>query len=358
MSKKMNLNININRDDINTNDYLYVWSEFGHRPNKITLYNHYDPEAFLSILTISENNDISTVADVIPTGQDYLMNEKSLVRLSDNIFVSYSQLDKLTDSKVIGDVSFYYNSKSISEIESLIEKLSEAEINYQDSDSQERFNSAILTPEGLDIESINLLDTDYENIDLYYNEHVTKDSKKIIREIKKKNKGLTLIFGQRGTGKTHLINHIVSSLDKMVIFIPSTMIDHTINNPDFINFIRRYKNSIIVIDDCDTLFTDIYRKSTLFVNNLLQLVDGYQSDLFSLNFILSFNVDKEELYDKSLFDCNHLIGQIELNELDLPKIKDLCEHLKCKSKFKSETRVSDVVHSRFHDDGKLEIGFN
>ena len=358
MSKKMNLNININRDDINTNDYLYVWSEFGHRPNKITLYNHYSPEAFLTILTISDNNDISTIADVIPTGQDYLMNEKSLVRLSDNIFVSYSQLDKLTDSKVIGDVSFYYNSKSISEIESLIEKLSEAEINYQDSDSQERFNSAILTPEGLDIESINLLDTDYENIDLYYNEHVTKDSKKIIREIKKKNKGLTLLFGQRGTSKTHLINHIVSSLDKMVIFIPSTMIDHTINNPDFINFIRRYKNSIIVIDDCDTLFTDIYRKSTLFVNNLLQLVDGYQSDLFSLNFILSFNVDKEELYDKSLFDCNHLIGQIELNELDLPKIKDLCEHLKCKSKFKSETRVSDVVHSRFHDDGKLEIGFN
>lgn len=358
MSKKINLNININRDDINANDYLYVWSEFGHRPNKITLYNHYDPETFLSILTISENNDISTVADVIPTGQDYLMNEKSLVRLSDNIFVSYSQLDKLTDSKVIGDVSFYYNSKSISEIESLIEKISEAEINYQDSDSQERFNSAILTPEGLDIESINLLDTDYENIDLYYNEHVAKDSKKIIREIKKKNKGLTLIFGQRGTGKTHLINHIISSLDKMVIFIPSTMIDHTINNPDFINFIRRYKNSIIVIDDCDTLFTDIYRKSTLFVNNLLQLVDGYQSDLFSLHFILSFNIDSEELYDKSLFDCNHLIGQIELDELDLSKIKDLCEHLKCKSKFKSETRVSDVVHSRFNDDGKSEIGFN
>lgn len=358
MSKKMNLNININRDDINTNDYLYVWSEFGHRPNKITLYNHYNPEVFLNTLDISENNDISTVADVIPTGQDYLMNEKSLVKLSDNIFVSYSQLDKLTDSKVIGDVSFYYNSKSISEIESLIEKLSEAEINYQDSDSQERFNSSILTPEGLDIESINLLDTDYENIDLYYNEHVIKESKKIIREIKKKNKGLTLIFGQRGTGKTHLINHIVSSLDKMVIFIPSTMIDHTINNPDFINFIRRYQNSIIVIDDCDTLFTDIYRKSTLFVNNLLQLVDGYQSDLFSLNFILSFNIDKEDLYDKSLFDCNHLIGQIEIDELGLPKIKDLCEHLKCKSKFKSETRVSDVVHSRFYDNGKSEIGFN
>lgn len=356
MSKKMNLNININRDDVNANDYLYVWSEFGQRPNRISLYNHYEPETFLSLLSIADKTDSSTNTDIIPTGQDYLVNEKVLVRLDENTFVSYSQLDKLTDSKIIGDVSFYFNSKA--DIQSIIEKISEAEMNYQDIDSQERFNSIILTPEGLSIESISLLETDYDNIDLYYNESVVKASKKTIKKIKNSSKGLTLIFGQRGTGKTNLINYIVSSLDKMVIFIPSTMIEHTINNPDFINLVRRYQNSIIVIDDCESLFTDIYRKSTLFVNNLLQLIDGYQSDIFSLNFILAFNIDYGELYDKSLSDCNNLISQIDLDELESRKVEELCEHLKYKNKSKGSAKVGDIIHKRNNSDNKSELGFN
>lgn len=359
MPQKNNFNINISKDDINTNDYLCVWSELIQRPNKITIYNHYDPDSFFGMLSqFDKQQNISTVSDVIPTGQDYLVNERSLVRLTETIFVSYSQLDKLTDSKIIGDVSFYFTNESILQVQDLIDKLSETEINYQDSDSQERFNSLVLSPEGLEIESINLLETDYENIDLYYNDCVIKNSKKAIKEIKKKNKGLTVIFGQRGTGKTHLINYIVSSLDKLVIFIPSTMIDHTINNPDFINFIRRYQNSVVVIDDCETLFTDIYRKSTMFVNNLLQLIDGYQSDLLNLNFILSLNLEKDELYDKTLLDCNNLIVDIEVDYLEVQKIKDLCEHLKFKIKIKDKAKLNDVINKKNIKSDKMELGFN
>lgn len=355
---KNKININIDKDDMGINDYLYCWSEFGERPNKISLYNHYDPEMFMKILSEFEQVSCGTITEVIPTGTDYLVNERSLFKLTNDIYVSFSQFDKLTDSKIISDVSLLYNLKSGEELNKILTKLDEAVVDYLDEDSQERFNTVFLGQNSIEIESINLLPTDYDNIDLYYNDDVLKSTKKIIKSIKKSNKGLSLIFGQRGTGKTNLINHIVSNVDKIVIFIPSTMIDHTINNPDFLTLIKRYQNSIIVIDDCDILFTDIYRKSTLFVNNLLQLIDGYQSDLFNLNVILSLNIEESELYDRTLLDCNNLLGVVELGDLSASKVKDLCNHLGYKSKSKSPMRLVDVINKDWSRDSEINVGFN
>lgn len=354
MSKEINLNIN--QEEPGLNDYLYCWSQFGIRPNKISLYNHYEPDLFFKV--ISNEETCGTITDIIPTGLDYLVNEKSLVKISDELYVSFSQFDKLTDSKMISDVSIYFKNESSKQVEDIIAALDEIVVDYLDQDSQERFNTVFIGQAGLEIESINLLETDYDNIDLYYEDDVFKSAKKIIKQIKKSNKGLSILLGERGVGKTHLINHIISNVDKIVIFIPSTMIEHTINNPDFLQLIKRYQNSIIVIDDCETYFTDIYRKSTFFVNNLLQLVDGYQSDLFSVNFILSLNITKEDLYDTTLLDCNNLLGVIEISELSAGKVKELCQHLKYKNKVKSPMKLVDVLKQRPDSFEKVDFGFN
>lgn len=352
---KNKLNLNIDKDDIATNDYLFCWNEFGERPNKISLYNHYDPESFFEVIKHSDTFGITT--DIIPTGEDYLVNEKSLIKVDDGIFISLTQFDKLTESKIINDVCIYYTNEKSTTVSGLISKIDEATVDYLDESSHERFNTIFLGQAGLEVESINLLPTDLENIELYYNDDIIKSSKKVIREIKKRNKGLTILTGQRGTGKTNLINFIVSNVDKIVIFIPSTMIDNTINNPDFMTTLKRYQNCIVVIDDCDTYFTDIYRKSTLFVNNLLQLVDGYQSDLFSINFILALNIEQEDLYDKTLLECNNLIDVIQLQELNAEKVEELCSHLKYKLKTKSPAKLIDVINKKIDTDKKVNFGF-
>lgn len=354
---KNKINLNIDKEDASSNDYLYCWSEFGERPNRLSLYDNYDPESFIGILSEFSYTSCSVTTDVIPTGDDYLVNERSLYKLNDDVFVSFSQFDKLTDSKVISNVCFFYTANVGDLLEKLLQKFEGAVVDYLDESSSERFNTIFLGQNSVEIESIVLLPTDYDNIDLYYNEGVLKSAKKIIKSIKKENKGLSVIFGQRGTGKTNLINYIVSNVDKIVIFIPSTMIDHTINNPDFIGLIKRYQNSIIVIDDCDTLFTDIYRKSTLFVNNLLQLIDGYQSDIFNLNVILSLNIEESDLYDKTILNCNHLLGTINVDSLSVAKIKDLCEHLGYKQKSNSPMRLSDVINKNWSSDVETNVGF-
>jgi hypothetical protein len=135
------------------------------------------------------------------------------------------------------------------------------------------------------------------------------------------------------------------------------MIEVTVNNPEFRSFIKRYKNSVIVIDDSEIYFSELYSKSNIFTNNLLQLVDGVQSDSFDLNIIAILNVDEISLVDHNLFECNNLIDIIEVDELSKSKASELAKTLGSKTKIKGSTKVVDVIRKRNWLSPVSEIGF-
>lgn len=340
----MDFNINFNTDDSIINDYLYCWSVFNTRPNKLNLYNNYNSVEFLELLGSIEYQGI--VTDVIPTNNDYIINEKSLVKISSDIFISYNHCDKLVNDGFIDNVIIYYNNVDIQE---LLYKLDEVILLIDD--NVNKYNSISINQEGLCIEVQTLLKYD-DNISLYFNDDVIKHTDKIIKSIKKHNKGLHIIHGERGTGKTTLSNYIISKLDKMVLYIPSNLIEHTINNPDFVNFIKTYKDSIIIIDDCE-----IYNKSN-FSTNLLQLVDGLLSDSLSLNIICILN-ELEDSIDDILLECNNLNSIIEVGSLKRDKCNELSKYLGHKKiKHDSEYKLVDIIKKRWDNYITSEIGFD
>jgi len=349
-------NININRDDNNVNDYLYVWKLFGSRPNKMSLFNNYETSKFLEIFSPKLEDYTGIFTEVVPTGTDYIVNEKVLVKYTEDIYVSWIQYDKITEESIIGEVAIYYSNTGVKEVEDLIEKLEEVEIELSQ-ENLTRINTIGITQTGLELDSIDLLKADYDNIENYFNDDVMKQAEKLVKSIKKNPKGLSIIWGERGTGKTVLVNWIASMLDKVVIFIPSSMIEVTVNNPEFRNFIKRYKNSVIVIDDSEIYFSELYTKSNIFTNNLLQLVDGVQSDSFELNIITILNVDNVNLVDHNLFECNNLIDIIEVDALDKSKASELVKILGNKTKIKTSTKVVDVIKKRSWMTPISDIGF-
>ena len=129
------------------------------------------------------------------------------------------------------------------------------------------------------------------------------------------------------------------------------------SNPEFRSFIKRYKNSVIVIDDSEIYFSELYTKSNIFTNNLLQLVDGVQSDSFDLNIITILNVDNVSLVDHNLFECNNLIDIIEVDALDKSKASELAKTLGSKNKIKTPTKVVDVIKKRSRLIPISDIGF-
>lgn len=342
--KKSSLNLNINKDDSNVNDYLYCWDQFGSRPNKITIHDNYLAQDFLDVISKSviESNNFT---EIMPDAECDIVNSKVLDKLSESIFLSYVILDQNQPDSIISDVVFLYKDESDKEeINKILENLtSECGVDYQESEVN-KLNTITISTSGLELERVDAKDTDA--IEMFYSSHTMKGINKLIKKIKKSETGISILYGERGTGKTSIINYLSTKLDRIVIFVPNNMIEHTINNPDFRRFVKRYNKVLLVLDDCEMSFNELFVKSNFIVNNLMQLVDGFLSDSLDLSVVAIFNVDDPDEIDHNLLDSNNLIDTVEFEYLSEKESNELSEHLGDKVKYKNKNKLIDIIKNR------------
>ena len=350
-----NINLNINKDDSDINDFIYCWSKFDDRPNKITIHSSYIQHLFTDF--ISKHEVSRTIfTEIIPLSDGDIINDKILIEIEEDIYLSYVVVDRKMESSIVSDLTFFYKSNSNLElIESLIEELKKCTIEFYEDESSNLNTITIGSSNSIEIEPIDLDDIN-DHFDCYYNEKTFKEVDKLIKKIKKSNKGLSVLWGERGTGKSSIINYIAKKLDRIVIFIPNNLIDHTINNPDFRKFLKKYDKPILVIDDCEMLFNEFFNKSNIITNNLLQLIDGFLSNLINLNVITIFNVEDESEIDHTILDCNNLIDSVYFDYLTPDESKELSSILNYNKKYKSSTKLIDVIKKN-NNIGNKKIGF-
>jgi hypothetical protein len=243
---------------------------------------------------------------------------------------------------MVNELTFFYASEEEAEkVQDIIEELNSCLVNFDDGDVN-NLNTISVTQNGLELEPIEC-ELDLDNFGLFYSKSTLKDINKLVKDMKKTNKGLSVLYGDRGYGKTSVINYIASKLDRIVIFIPNNMIEHTINNPEFRKFLKRYDRPVIVIDDCEMLLGEVYTRSNIVSNNLLQMVDGFLSDNLQVSVVTIFNVEDEDEIDHTLLDCNNLLRVIEFDDLSSNESTELSEHLGHNRKYKNKSRVLDII---------------
>lgn len=348
----LNLNLNINKDDSQLNDFLFCWKEFSKRPNKITIHSNYSTKLFKEFVDekVIESN---TFTEIIPDEDEMIINDKILAKISNEIYLAYIVIDRELDTSLVSDIVFYYKSEeSLPEIQKIVDGINKCMIDFCEEESQ-NLNTLSLTSTGLEIEPISI-DCDFDNFDLYFNSKTVKSLNKSIKKIKKSDRGLVILSGERGVGKTSSIKYIADNLDRIVVFIPNSLIEHTINNSDFRKFLRKYTKPVLILDDCEMIFNDYFSKSNMIVNNLLQIVDGLIYD--DVTIITIFNIDDDSEIDHTLLDCNNLIESIEFDYLSSEEAEELSKHIGSSKKFKSDVKMIDVVKKRNTNKDK-HIGF-
>jgi len=351
--ERSSLNLNITKDDYNLNDFIYCWDKFNSRPNRIVIHNTYSSKLFNKVMS-GYILDKNVFTEVIPDSEEVIINDKMLVKLDEKCYLSYVVADRNMDNSFIDSITFYYEG-TYEGVTAIVEELNDCILDYCEDDSN-KLNTIGLSLNGLEIEPINLKE-DNDNTDLFYSTTTFKRVEKAIKGIKKADKGLTILYGERGTGKTSVINHIASKLDRIVIFIPSNMIEHTINNPEFRKFIKKYEKPVLILDDCEMfLGGDVYSKSSMFANNVLQMVDGFLSDTMNVNIVAILNIEDEDEIDPSLLECNNLIEVVEFENLSAEESNDLAKYLGSSKKYKNKSKVIDIIKKRNNNE-EVEIGF-
>ncbi|WP_227430041.1 AAA family ATPase [Psychrobacter sp. I-STPA6b] len=158
------------------------------------------------------------------------------------------------------------------------------------------------------------------NLDTMYNDDFLPVHQHIKSQLTDSKKGLVLLHGIAGSGKTNYIKWLTSQVpSKQFIFVPTNMIGY-LTDPEMMSMLVDNKNSVLVLEDCENYISE--RSSgdlnTDVVSTILNIADGMLSDILECQFICTFNADISRI-DSALLRQGRLIAEYKFKELDIKK---------------------------------------
>ena len=236
----------------------------------------------------------------------------------------YEDDDDLTSTKAIKIIpEFFYTNYST--IENLIKRLPK----YQKKDAKGGNISLISqTNSGMGTIEYPVTIKDFD-IEMHYGKKFMPVYNKIVERLNEdRGKGLVLFHGIPGSGKTNLIRHLATKVNKEVLFLPPGMANQ-VSDPAFITFLMKHSNSIVIIEDAEKVILDRDNMASneQGVSNILNLTDGILSDCLSIQIIATFNTSRDKI-DKALLRKGRLVAEYMFDKLSIEDSNTLLKHLK------------------------------
>jgi len=171
-------------------------------------------------------------------------------------------------------------------------------------------------------------------------------------------KGLVLLHGIPGTGKTTYIRHLITSANKKVIFLPPNMAA-SMTNPELLSVLIENPNSILVVEDAEKILINREQNEASPVSALLNLTDGLLSDCLNIQVICSFNTDLSKL-DRALLRKGRLIAKYEFKPLEISKAQQLASKLGMAITIDQPMALTDIYNHQDFDckvEARTTVGF-
>lgn len=252
-------------------------------------------------------------------------------------------------------VSIIYQMENIEKVELLINEMTPFKIIK---DKKPEISIVVNSHRGLSTETMEISEPKLSVLD-NYNDDFQETHKIIINRLnKEKDKGLVLLHGKPGTGKTSYLRYLISSVNKKVIFLPPNMAS-AITNPDLLSLLIDNPNSIFVIEDAENIIFDREQNGSSPVSALLNISDGLLSDCLNIQIICSFNTDLSKV-DSALTRKGRLIAKYEFKELEAFKAKKLSDKLGFKTNINKPMTLTDIYNQSeisFEKPKRKTVGF-
>lgn len=199
------------------------------------------------------------------------------------------------------------------------------------------------SPRGLEVKPM-MIDRQKLSIADHYNDDFQAVHQTIINRLrKKKDKGLVLLHGEPGTGKTSYIRYLIAQLRKPVIFMPPNMAGH-VASPDLLDLLIEHPDSVLVIEDAEQIVTSREIDGNSPVSGLLNLCDGLLSDCLRIQVICSFNTGLSRI-DPALLRRGRLIARYEFGKLNVGKAEALARKLGNTEPVTEAMTLASIYHS-------------
>ncbi len=174
------------------------------------------------------------------------------------------------------------------------------------------------------------------------------DDFKVVDEIirkrlgRKRDKGIVLLHGLPGTGKTTYLRYLIGKIKKRVLFL-SPGVAGSIMSPGFINLLISNPDTVVIIEDAENVIMDRRTNDNSAVSNLLNISDGLMADFLNIQVICTFN-SPLTMVDSALMRKGRLIAKYEFDKLNIRKSQALSDHLGFKNVIRQPMSVAEIAN--------------
>ena len=181
------------------------------------------------------------------------------------------------------------------------------------------------------------------DLDLYYEDDFKETDRVISRRLNKTtDKGIVLLHGLPGTGKTTYLRYLIGKIKKKVLFLSPGAAAH-IMDPEFIELLIGNPDCVLVIEDAENIIMDRKLSNNSSVSNLLNISDGLLADFLNVQIICTFN-NSLTLVDNALLRKGRLIAKYEFGKLGINKSQKLSEHLGFDALINQPMTIAEIAH--------------
>ncbi len=197
------------------------------------------------------------------------------------------------------------------------------------------------------------------NLDLFYEDDF-KETDEIIRKRlgAKNDKGIVLLHGLPGTGKTTYLRYLVGKIKKRVLIVSPSVADDLMN-PEFIELLISNPNTVLIIEDAENIIMDRRQSSRSSVSNLLNISDGLLADFLNVQLVCTFNTSIATV-DSALTRKGRLIAAYEFGKLGIGKAQQLSDHFGFDTIIDRPMTIAEIAnqHEKGQKPNRMEvIGF-
>ena len=185
-------------------------------------------------------------------------------------------------------------------------------------------NLVVRNGSGLSLRDMEIKRTKLD-LNLFYEDDFAAADEVIRQRLNKKmEKGIVLLHGLPGTGKTTYLRYLVGKIKKRVLFL-SPSVAGNLMNPEFIELLINNPDTVLVIEDAENIIMDRKYSSSSSVSNLLNISDGLLADFLNVQLVCTFN-SSLTMIDEALMREGRLIAKYEFGKLSVEKSQRLSDH--------------------------------